>query len=29
MKKSEMIAALAEKTGVSKAETEKLFNATF
>ena len=29
MKKSEMIAALAEKTGVSKAEAEKLFNATF
>lgn len=29
MKKSDMIAALAENTGVTKADAEKVFNATF
>lgn len=29
MKKSEMIEALANETGLTKAETEKVFNATF
>ena len=29
MKKSEMISVIAEKTGVSKSEVEKVFNATF
>lgn len=29
MKKSEMISVIAEKTGVSKSEAEKVFNATF
>lgn len=29
MKKSEMISVIAEKTGVSKTEAEKVFNATF
>ena len=29
MKKSDMISALAEKTGVSKADAERVFNATF
>ena len=29
MKKSEMIGVLATKTGLSKAECEKVFNATF
>lgn len=29
MKKSEMIEALASETGVTKAEAEKVFNATF
>ena len=29
MKKSEMISVIAEKTGVSKTESEKVFNATF
>lgn len=29
MKKSEMIEALAERTGLSKADVEKMFNATF
>lgn len=29
MKKSDMIAALAENTGVTKADVEKVFNATF
>lgn len=29
MKKSEMISALAEQTGVSKADAERVFNATF
>lgn len=29
MKKSEMIEALAERTGLSKADAEKMFNATF
>lgn len=29
MKKTEMISALAEKTGVSKADAERVFNATF
>lgn len=29
MTKSEMMSALAERTGVSKAEAEKVYNATF
>lgn len=29
MKKSEMIEVLSSKTGLSKADTEKMFNATF
>ena len=29
MKKSEMVEALANETGLTKAETEKVFNATF
>lgn len=29
MKKSEMIEAIANSTGVTKADTEKVFNATF
>ncbi len=29
MKKSEMIEAIAENAGVSKADTERVFNATF
>lgn len=29
MKKSEMIEALSERTGLSKADAEKMFNATF
>ena len=29
MNKSEMISVIAEKTGVSKTEAEKVFNATF
>lgn len=29
MKKADMIAAIAENTGVTKADAEKVFNATF
>ncbi len=29
MKKSEMIEAIAKETGVTKADTERVFNATF
>ena len=29
MKKSEMIEALANETGLTKADAEKMFNATF